>query len=174
MELLRAYLEKHTIRFVLATRIWAKVCEEKQEFLLDISLWIRAFERRFGLHGLITYYPVLITQPSTTRLGRVLHLKRYGICDSFLHKLQHLPARIHVEKRRHAIRSAHALHAYVLSNGRIRRIEDWVSYVDVEHIILSWWDGHTAKFASRFSTRSSHVQKRVEGFLFVPLSHCLS
>jgi hypothetical protein len=44
-----------------------------------------------------------------------------------------------------------------LSNGRTWRIEDWVSYVDAEHIILSWWDGHTAQFASRFSTRLSHV-----------------
>lgn len=44
----------------------------------------------------------------------------------------------------------------------------------VEHIILSWRDGHTAQFASRFSTRSSHVQKRVEGFLFVSLFLCLS
>ncbi len=103
MELLRACLKKHTTRFVLATRIWAKVCEEKRKFLLDISLWIRAFERRSGLRDLFTCYPVLITQPSTNKSGRVLHLKRHGICDFLLHTLQHLPARIHVEKRMHAI-----------------------------------------------------------------------
>jgi hypothetical protein len=103
MELLRACLKKHTSRFVLATRIWAKVCEEKRKFLLDISLWIRAFERRLGLCGLVTYYPVLITQRSTNKSDRVLHLKRHGICDSLLHMLQHLSARIHVGKRMHAI-----------------------------------------------------------------------
>jgi hypothetical protein len=30
--------------------------------------------------------------------GQVLHLERHGICDSLLHSLQHLPARIHVDK----------------------------------------------------------------------------
>lgn len=64
-----------------------------------------------------------------------------------------------MEKRRHAIRSAYAQHAYVLSNGRIRRIEDWVSYVDVEHIILSWWDGHTAQFARAAFLRVSVMYK---------------
>lgn len=110
---------------MLVTRIWAKVCGKKQKFLLDISLWIRAFERGSSLRGLINYFPVLITQPSIITSGQVLHLERHGICDFLLHKLQHLPARIHMEKRRHATRSA-----CVLSNGRLWRIQDWVSFVE--------------------------------------------
>ena len=85
------------IHLVLATLIRAKVWAEKQKFPLDISLWIRAFERRSSHPGSINYSPVLISLSSTIRSGRALHLKRHGICDSILHNLQHIPVRIHAE-----------------------------------------------------------------------------
>lgn len=70
----------------------------KKKFPLDVSIWIRAFERRPSHAGLVTYHPVLITLVSTFRSGRVLHLKRHGICDFLLHNSQHLPARIHEDR----------------------------------------------------------------------------
>jgi hypothetical protein len=82
------------------SRYLGKVWAETQDFFWIISLWIEAFERDRQLLRL--QRSAFLTSPLASRPSPCVAFGAIAHPNFLLHRLQHLPARIHAEKRRDA------------------------------------------------------------------------